>query len=264
MIRERNYILTETEADPESARLALLEEIFDPATKRRLASLDIPEGSRCLEVGAGRGSIARWLSEAVGTDGHVVAADIDCRFLSGLPDNVEVRTLDVRTGELEPAAYDFLHCRALLMHLPEPIAVLDRMAAALRPGGLLLAEEGDYGLLAYNGHPDAQWATSLVHRNFAALASAKVMHAYLGRTLPGMLGEVGLELLGGEVDSSIARFDEPAFVFQRLSAEGSGPALVAAGIMTREEQARAREVRSSPSTVLTAASLVAAWGRRAG
>jgi 2-polyprenyl-3-methyl-5-hydroxy-6-metoxy-1,4-benzoquinol methylase len=261
MVGEREYILTETEADPESARLALLEEIFDSATMRRLAGLNIPAGARCLEIGAGRGSIARWLAAAVGGDGLVVAADIDSRFLSGLPDNVEVRTLDARTRDLESAAYDVVHCRALLMHLPDPLAVLRNMAAALRRGGVLLAEEGDYGLLAYSGHPDAQWATSLAHRAFAALASAKMMNAYLGRTLPGMLTDIGLELAGAEIDSSVAQFDDPAFAFQRLSAEGSGPALVAAGIVTEQEQARAREVTSSPSTVLTTASLVSVWGR---
>jgi 2-polyprenyl-3-methyl-5-hydroxy-6-metoxy-1,4-benzoquinol methylase len=166
-MNEPNYILTETPTDIESTRLALLEQRLDPLTIGRLNRLDIAPGSRCLEVGAGRGSIARWLATRVGADGQVVAADVDCRHLAGLPDTIEVRTLDIRTDTPEPEAFDLVHCRALLMHLPDPLDALRRMVAALRPGGVLLAEEGDYGLYAYNGHPDAPWLTDLTHKVFA-------------------------------------------------------------------------------------------------
>jgi SAM-dependent methyltransferase len=167
MVDERNYILTDATADSESARLAMLEQRFYPLTISRLERLEVGPGWRCLEVGAGRGSIARWLSVRVGPAGKVVAADIDCRHLIGLADNVEVRVLDIRTNAPEPGAYDLVHCRTLLMHLPDPLAALQHMAAALRPGGVLLAEEGDYGLHAYSGHPDAPWLTDVTHRVFA-------------------------------------------------------------------------------------------------
>lgn len=196
----------------------------------------------------------------------MVAADIDVRHRTdaedNLPDNVEVRRLDIRTDAPEPDTYDLVHCRALLMHLPDPLAALRRMITALRPGGVLLAEEGDYGLQSYSGHPDAGWLTDLTHRILAALASAKIMNPYLRRTLPGMLTSVGLELTGGEIDSGIARFGESAFEFERLSAEAAAPAVVAAGIMTEAERQRAHAVRSSPNAIVTTASLVAAWGNR--
>jgi len=262
MAGAREYLLAETEADTESVRLGLVERIYDETTFRRLDALGIAAGARCLEVGAGRGSVARWLSAGVGADGHVVATDLDCRFLTGLAANVEVRTLDIRDAELEPASYDLVHCRALLMHLTDPAAALRTMVAALRPGGLLLVEEADYGLLTYGGHPDAAWATATAHRLFAALASAKRMNAYLGRALPGLLADAGLEFAGAEVDSGVARFGEPSFELQRLTVAGAGPSLVAAGLLTDDDRARSREVLDCPTTVLTTASLVAAWGRR--
>jgi SAM-dependent methyltransferase len=262
MASERSYILSAAEADLEAARLGLLEEIADPGTIRRLSQLVVKPGLRCLEVGAGRGTIARWLSARVGVDGHVVAADIDCRFLTNLPDNVEVRKIDIRTDSFEPEAYDVVHCRTLLMHLPDPAAALRTMTAALRPGGVLLAEEGDGGLLAYNGHPDAEWATSLVHSAFAALASSKAMNAYFGRTLPGLFIEAGLRVTGGEVDNWVARFGDPAAAFQRSSAEDMSAAFVAAGVMTEEERERARAVWCAPSTVVTTVGLVSVWGQR--
>ena len=74
----------------EDERLALLEHIFDPASRRRRAL--VQPGWRCLEVGAGRGSIAVWLAEQVGPSGHVVATDVDVRYLErlNLP-NLEIR-----------------------------------------------------------------------------------------------------------------------------------------------------------------------------
>ena len=42
-------------------RLSLLEQYLDPMTKRRLTMLGIRHGLRCLEVGAGGGSVAAWL-----------------------------------------------------------------------------------------------------------------------------------------------------------------------------------------------------------
>jgi hypothetical protein len=48
-------------AEDERRRLELLEERTDPMTIRRIERLDLPCGARCLEIGGGRGSIARWL-----------------------------------------------------------------------------------------------------------------------------------------------------------------------------------------------------------
>ena len=59
----------------EDARLALLEQIFDPLSRRRRDM--VQPGRRCLEVGAGRGSMAVWLAQRVGPSGHVVGSPID-------------------------------------------------------------------------------------------------------------------------------------------------------------------------------------------
>ena len=55
----------------ESRRLELLQQRLDPLTKRRIESLGVAKGNRCLEIGGGRGSITRWLSGVVGPSGRV-------------------------------------------------------------------------------------------------------------------------------------------------------------------------------------------------
>jgi 2-polyprenyl-3-methyl-5-hydroxy-6-metoxy-1,4-benzoquinol methylase len=130
------YVLgvhNDTDSVVEDARLALLEATADPSTKRRLATLGVVPGWRVADVGAGRGSIAHHLAELVGPRGRVVAADIDPRFLTGLPANVEVRCMDIRSEDLEPWAYDLVHCRFVLDHMPDPLGLLHERVTAVRP-----------------------------------------------------------------------------------------------------------------------------------
>lgn len=62
----------------ERDRLLLLEQVNDPDMIKILESLPIEESSRCLEIGAGMGSIAYWLAARC-SKGHVVVVDIDTR-----------------------------------------------------------------------------------------------------------------------------------------------------------------------------------------
>ncbi len=135
-----------SESDRRSVReqLAAIERLEDPATIGYLERIGVAPGWRCLEVGAGAGSIARWLSDRVGPSGRVVATDVDLSFLrlSDTP-QLEVRRHDVTRDPLETGAFDLVHARNLLAHVPQRSAALEKMAAALKPGGWILVEEPD-------------------------------------------------------------------------------------------------------------------------
>src|SRR5580704_16809319 len=80
---ESKYVLAAKGRESEEhARLDLLQQIFDPTTEKRLEL--VQPGWRCLEAGAGRGSIARYLSGKVGASGEVIAADIDLNPSEGI------------------------------------------------------------------------------------------------------------------------------------------------------------------------------------
>jgi SAM-dependent methyltransferase len=97
----------------EDERLDLLEQIFDPGSRHR-RDLAQP-GWRCLEIGAGRGSMAVWLAERVGPTGQVVATDIDCRYLARLDHpNLEVVQHNVVEDPLDvlgPGSFDLVCAR---------------------------------------------------------------------------------------------------------------------------------------------------------
>jgi SAM-dependent methyltransferase len=120
---------------------ACLAAIQDPVTTSRLAELDLT-GRRCLEIGAGGGSIARWLADRVGPDGEVVATDIKPVHIAEHP-RLRIELNDVVNDPLPGGAWDVIHARLVLQHLPSRRDVLRRLAAALAPGGALLLEEWD-------------------------------------------------------------------------------------------------------------------------
>jgi hypothetical protein len=130
-------------ADPVALeRLRGLEALEDRATIDILKSIHVQPEWTCLELGAGAGSIAYWLAEAVNDPMNVHATDIDIGLLDAR--RCSVRRLDVRKDQL-PCEYDFVHFRHLLIHIPktEHRLVLGRLLFATKPGGLLLAEESD-------------------------------------------------------------------------------------------------------------------------
>jgi len=117
-------------------RLNSVEALLDPGTIRHLEALRVASGWQCLEVGAGGGSIARWLCHQVGEGGQVIATDIDTRFLEALDEpNLVVRRHDIVHDALSESSFDLIHARLVLEHLPSRYQVLQRMTAALKPGG---------------------------------------------------------------------------------------------------------------------------------
>jgi 2-polyprenyl-3-methyl-5-hydroxy-6-metoxy-1,4-benzoquinol methylase len=101
---------------------------------------------RCLEVGAGGGSIAAWLCEMVGESGKVVVMDIDVRSLEVLQGHasLQVHRHDIVRDELEFGKFDLIHARLVLEHLPERDVVLAKIVRALCPGGWIVVEDVDY------------------------------------------------------------------------------------------------------------------------
>jgi SAM-dependent methyltransferase len=207
-------------------RLASLERGHDPATVRRLRDTGLHDGWNCLEVGAGRGSIVRFLSEQVGRRGRVVAIDLDVRFLERIRDeNVEVLACDVVNDPLPAGPFDLVHTRLLLMHLPARDQVLERLIGVLRPGGVLLLEEHDiFPVLATaDGAYGEAW--SIFAR---AMEAAGVAPAW-ARGLPALCSDLGLVEVTADVDVPLFDAASPEAEFWRLTWQQAADRVAAAG-----------------------------------
>jgi trans-aconitate methyltransferase len=248
---ETRWVGEQFEHDTELGRLRALERVFDPTTVRFLdETVQVAPGWRCLELGAGAGSLTRWLADRVGPTGNVVAVDVNCRFLNDLPPHVDVVEGDVATMEFDHA-FDLVHHRAVLAYVGGREDVLARAAQALAPGGWMLSEEPIFPSEDDGHRILGDTEDRVVARTFLALGRL-LEHVgaapSFGLRLPSLLEECGLldveqqgvvhvarggsvhadliwpllshlkpfllevgEIDGADVDRAVARFGEPVF-----------------------------------------------------
>jgi SAM-dependent methyltransferase len=146
----------DTRFPDEDERLELGEALWDSGTQVRLAATGVSDGWRCLEVGAGRGSVAEWLTDLVGPSGTVEAVDLRTDRLAWLTERgVRIRRHDVTADELPRAAYDLVHARLVVQHIADRPGVVRRLCRALKPGGHLVLEDTDTAsLFSHPTRPD--------------------------------------------------------------------------------------------------------------
>ena len=104
---------------------------------------DIFPGASVLEAGAGSGALTLALVRAVGPEGRVTTYELREDFAAvaranvqaylGKAENLEIRLADAYEGIAET------ELDRIVLDLPEPWRVLQAGAAALRPGGILVA-----------------------------------------------------------------------------------------------------------------------------
>ena len=222
-----------TSDDVELSRLTLQASVIDPVTIRHLALVGVAEDWKCLEVGAGSGSIAQWLSRRVGSAGKVLATDIDTRFLSRISaPNLEVRRHDIIKDDLKEGQYDIAHCRKLLHHLHEPEKALSKMADAVRPGGWLLIEEDDLGSHLSMDVTDPSLApiAEAYRAGFDNMQKKGISDAYFGRWVRGLVEGLGFVDVGQEGWTCMFHVSDP---LERVY-EMMWSASVAAGVLTQD------------------------------
>ncbi len=244
-------------ASDESRRLGLFQQRLDPLTIRRVERLGIGAGATCLEVGGGHGSITRWLSERVGAAGHVTATDLQVDFLNTIDAaNVEVLRHDVRTDDFPEQSFDLVHTRAVLMHIPDDLEIIRRMASWLRPGGWLLLEEPDFGMWIADNDP--VWAThpDSWHQTFPNGSLSR------GRTLLGQIHLLGLVDVGADAELDIIQAGTPLAEFYGLSMAAIGRPAVEAGALTAEEAAALVDRPAQPDFLSCGFAHIGVWGRR--
>jgi SAM-dependent methyltransferase len=106
---------------------------------------------RCLDVGCGAGDVTLLLASMVGPAGAVVGSDCDRVLLDlGEQDVGRLRVTNVKLvyqdvmGLDASGEYDVVYSRFLLEHLVHPLEAVQRMWRAVRPGGVLIAEDADF------------------------------------------------------------------------------------------------------------------------
>ncbi|MFJ1967208.1 class I SAM-dependent methyltransferase [Streptomyces sp. NPDC087903] len=114
---------------------------YDDITMARLRSLGAGPGWRCLDVGAGTGTVSRRLLDEAGV-ASVLAVDRDVRFLSERPTpGLDVLEADITAPDSVPGRFRLVHARFVLMHLPERDRLITALAELVAPGGVLVLSD---------------------------------------------------------------------------------------------------------------------------
>jgi SAM-dependent methyltransferase len=244
-------------------RFDALSELFDEGTIRHIEDLGAAKGWQCLEVGGGGGSIATWLSDRVGPSGKVVVTDINTRFLDTLNrPNLEVRRHNIVSDPLPEAAFDLVHARLVLMHLPERDAVLMRLIKALKPGGWLLDEEFDAAALMFA--PDVNNDGSILKSYFAVsqVLTERGVDLSFGSSLYRRLRGFGLEQVGNRARLSMGNTESAEAKLFRSACDQLRDAMITGGHIAAEDIAHDLRRLDDPAFLVLTPTLWAAWGRR--
>jgi SAM-dependent methyltransferase len=252
----RDYVLDQGFAD-ERKRLSGMESLWDPGTQALLDELGIGSGRRCLEVGAGGGSMVQWMAAR---GASVMAIDIDTRFVESLASEaIEVRRVDLRTDELPMGEFDLVHARLVLEHLSDRRQILDRLVTTLRPGGWMVIEDYDWTCFGLEG--ESPGFSDIADIILGFMATAGFERDY-GRRVVADLDAAGLTDIRGEGRARVIDSSSPGFDFFRLSFESLRGAIVEAGLLTAA-QADATSQTFNENVRLLTPMMMAGIGRRA-
>lgn len=186
--------------DQELLRLGFQHRAWGAPTYALWERAGFAPGRRILDLGSGPGYCTLDLAHLVGPTGSVVAVDASERFLKILRDrmasepvdNVETIESDVNALSLPPASLDGAYARWLLCFLPDPLNVIRRVAAALKPGATFAIHDySDY--LGVNVLP----RSAAFRRAFEAVTEAWRAHGgdpNVASRLPELLVEAGFTI----------------------------------------------------------------------
>jgi ubiquinone/menaquinone biosynthesis C-methylase UbiE len=267
---QRNPYLFDNAAEAETAeRFASLDALYNFRTFRFLETAGIGPGWHCLEVGGGSGAVAAWMADRVGPSGYVLVTDIDPRFMESSayrrPAHMELRRHDIGTDPLPERAFDLIHARLVLMHVPQRRQALARLVSALKPRGWLVIEEFDGRIIDRTvPMPDAETA-ALYKRVAGALVTLLEERGFeveWGRRLHGRLKAAGLAEVGMEGHLAVweggslgASLDAANFAQVRKEA-------VAKGLVMDAEIDAVLARLDAPDFALFSLVMFTAWGRR--
>jgi len=247
LARPGQYVLA-TGADA-VGRLNVLHKVYSPAGRETLIAAGIKEGMTVADFGCGPGAMSRLLGSLVGPSGsvmgiHLHAAQIEeARRLSAVEGvtNVRFAVADACKTGLPGDQFDLVCCRFLLLHLMDPASCLREMWRVLKPGGIVVAEDGDLAS-ACSVPPTALDAFGTL---FSRLGPTRGVDYSLANRLWHLVADAGFTITNVRVHQPSERAGLTGLLL-KWSVEEAGPSLIDAGLITSEQlQSTVKEMESA-------------------
>ncbi|MEV6006278.1 class I SAM-dependent methyltransferase [Streptomyces sp. NPDC051976] len=232
---------------------------YDDITMARLRALGAGPGWRCLDVGAGTGTVSRRLL-AEADVASVLAVDRDGRFLRARPvPGLDVLEADITDPGFAPGRFHLVHARFVLMHLPERERVITALAEFVEPGGVLVLS--DAVDLSGDRTPATPYDTAM-------RAMWQGLHATIGTdvtwvpTYPRLLRAAGLTSVAAELHVPPLIPGSPISRFWADTWDRGRAAMLATGLVDDAAVDQAIGYLASDECAALSAGMLTAWGRR--
>ncbi|MEU6801112.1 class I SAM-dependent methyltransferase [Streptomyces neyagawaensis] len=234
---------------------------YDDITMARLRALGVGPGWRCLDVGAGTGTVSRRLLEEAGV-ASVLAVDRDVRFLGArtVP-GLDVREADITAPDFVPGRFRLVHARFVLMHLPERDRLITALADLVEPGGVLVLS--DAVDLTGDRTPDTPYSRVMraMWQGLRATIGTDVSRV---PSYPHLLRAAGLGPVAAEIHVPPLLPGSPISRFWADTWERSRAAMLATGLVDDTAVDEAIRYLGSEECAALSAGMLTAWGRRPG
>ncbi|MEV5846968.1 class I SAM-dependent methyltransferase [Streptomyces sp. NPDC051985] len=228
---------------------------YDDLTLARLRALGAGPGWRCLDVGAGTGTVSRRLLDEAGVD-SVLAVDRDVRFLGERP-GLEVLEADVTAPGVVRGRFRLVHARFVLMHLPEHERLISALAELVEPGGVLVL--GDAVDLTSDRTPDTPY-TTVMRAMWQGLRATIGTDVSWVPSYPHLLRAAGLGSVAAEIHVPPLLPGSPISRFWTDTWERSRAAMLATGLVDDAAVDAAVRYLSSDECAALSAGMLTAWG----
>ncbi len=250
-------------------RLNVLHSIYSPMGRQVLLEAGLSEGMHAADFGCGSGTMTRLLAAEVGPSGSVTGIDVhaaqleQARVLCEEEDLTNTRFVhaDACDTRLPQNTFDLVYCRFLLLHLPSPEACLKEMWRVLKPGGILVAEDGD--LASATSVP--QTALEAFADLWSRLGPVRGLDYSLANRLWHMVADAGFTDIGLRVHQPADRAGASALLLKWSVAEAA-PAFIEAGLITPEEMKRTlagmQAAATDPKVLALSPRMSLVWGRK--
>jgi ubiquinone/menaquinone biosynthesis C-methylase UbiE len=265
-VRRGAYALATGEAA--AYRLRILHGLYGAGTRRLLLEAGIRPGMRVADLGCGVGMVTALLADLVGPAGQVAGIDVSGAQLAEARERLKGVGTKVRFVEasatntgLPLESFDLVYCRFLLIHLTEPEMALREMRNLLKPGGILVCEDGD---LTTAGSEPPSVITAFAEL-WGRLGSARGVDYTLGRHLYQMVRDAGFPAPEVTFNQPVAARGEIKRLLE-LSVAEAGPEFIAAGLVTPEELDRTlaemRRLNADETVLAVMPRMIQVWARK--
>ncbi|KOG37119.1 class I SAM-dependent methyltransferase [Streptomyces resistomycificus] len=234
---------------------------YDDITMARLRALGVGPGWRCLDVGAGTGTVSRRLLEEAGAE-SVLAVDRDVRFVSARPvPGLDVLEADITAPDAVPGRFSLVHARFVLMHLPERERLITALAELVAPGGVLvLSDAVDLTSDRVPGTPYGA-AMRAMWQGLRATIGTDVSWV---PSYPHLLRGAGLESIAAEIHVPPLLPGSPLSRFWADTWERSREAMLATGLVDGTGVDEAIRYLDSDECAALSAGMLTVWGWKPG